>query len=131
MPRFTQEQLDAYEARRRAGKGQGGGAEIPVLTEKQLHSQILSECHRRGWIVFHGDMTRPSGRTLGEPDFTVLADQGRVWFIEAKTARGRLSAAQLSLRLRAEVLGHKIYLVRSIGQFLSLVGGAFPTSHGA
>lgn len=121
MPRFTQAEINAYEARRRAAIAPGARPEIPPPNEKTLHSQIDSECRRRGWIAFHGDMTRRTGRTMGEPDFIILSDGGRVWFVEAKTARGHLSAAQLSLRLRAEVLGHAIHVVRSIGEFLALI----------
>src|SRR2546430_11074706 len=82
--------------------------------EKQLHSQILSFARARGWIALHGDMTRKTGRTLGEPDFVIIADAGRVFFVEAKSMIGVLSPAQAAFRARARDLGHTVHIYRSL-----------------
>ena len=89
--------------------------------EGELHNEILDECRRRGWIAFHGSMAHRTKRTEGEPDFEILADRGRSFYIEAKTKIGKESPAQLGVRIWAEKLGHKIHLVRSIEQFIELV----------
>src|SRR5512146_2355709 len=68
-----------------------------VEHEGDLHNQILDECRRRGWIAFHGSMAKATARTLGEPDFTILADGGRKFFVECKSKTGKLSLYQIAL----------------------------------
>jgi len=96
-------------------------------SERQLHEDILAECRRRGWIAIHSRLDRPSTTVIGSPDFVVCADRGRVYFIEAKTARGKLSKQQMALRCWASKLGHTIHIIRSFEQFLTLIS-AEPTA---
>jgi hypothetical protein len=98
---------------RRAGQG--------VSQEAELHEAIFDECRRRGWIALHGSMAERTCRTLGEPDFVILADGGRVLFVECKSRGGKLSRAQAALRFHAEKLGHPVHVVRSMEEFLKLV----------
>ena len=95
----------------------GGG----VSREAELHEAIFDECRRRGWIALHGSMAERTCRTLGEPDFVILASGGRVLFVECKTKTGKLSPAQAALRFHAEHLGHTVHVVRSFAEFLELV----------
>ena len=90
-------------------------------TERDLHEEIFDECRRRGWIALHGSMAERTCRTLGEPDFIILADGGRVLFVECKTRTGKLSPAQAALKFHAEKLGHTIYVVRSLEEFQKLL----------
>lgn len=85
--------------------------------ESDLHEKILEHCKSRGWICFHGSMAHRTKRTSGEPDFTILADRARVFFVEAKSKTGKRSMEQLGLSLWAEKLGHKIHLIRSMQDF--------------
>ena len=89
--------------------------------ESELHEEIKSFCKRKTWICFTGSMAHRAMRTLGECDFTILADGGRVFFIEAKTRIGKLTPEQQGIVIWAEKLGHKIHVVRSIQQFLEIV----------
>ena len=89
--------------------------------ESNLHAMILQECALRNWIALHGSMAHRAMRTVGEPDFTILANHGRVFFVECKSKTGKLSPEQLALRVWAETLGHKIHEVRSFEQFKALV----------
>jgi hypothetical protein len=89
--------------------------------ESDLHEKIFAECRHRGWIAFHGAMSNRTHRTLGEPDFVILADAGRVFLVECKAAKGKLSKDQQSMNFHARVLGHEIHCVRSIEQFLAIV----------
>lgn len=109
-----------------SGRTIEGLSDLPELTEAELHELIRAECARRGWIALHGDMTRPSGRTLGEPDYVICADHGRVFFVECKSATGNLSPAQFALRAQARLLGHEIHVVRSLDAFLALVSTNAP-----
>lgn len=89
--------------------------------ECDLHEEIFDECRRRGWIALHGSMAERTCRTLGEPDFVILADGGRVLFVECKSRAGKLSPAQAALKFHAEKLGHMVHLVRSMEEFFAVV----------
>ncbi len=97
------------------------GTEGNATSEASLHDQIFDLCRQRVWIALHGSMAERSHRTLGEPDFTILADRGRVLFVECKSRTGKLSPAQAALKMHAETLGHTIHLVRSYDEFLTLL----------
>lgn len=92
-----------------------------VNREADLHGEIFDECRRRGWIALHGSMAERTCRTLGEPDFVILADGGRVLFVECKSQSGKLSPAQAALKHHAEKLGHAVHVVRSLEEFLKLL----------
>jgi len=92
-----------------------------VKRESELHDQILAECQRRGWICFHGSMAHATHRTIGEPDFIILRDEGRVVLVEGKRPGGKLAPEQLALKFWAEKLGHKVATVYSFREFLDLL----------
>lgn len=98
------------------------GARNGVTSEASLHEEIFAECRHRGWIALHGSMAERTCRTLGEPDFVILADGGRVLFVECKTRTGKLSPAQAALKFHAEKLGHTVHVVRSLEEFFAVVG---------
>lgn len=93
----------------------------PVTQENSLHDDIFDECTRRGWVAFHGSMAARTHRTLGEPDFIILADGGRTLLIECKSAKGKLSPDQQAIRVHADHLGHTIHVVRSFAEFLDVI----------
>lgn len=97
------------------------GTRNGVVREASLHEEIFDECQRRGWIALHGSMAERTCRTLGEPDFVILADGGRVLFVECKSRNGKLSPAQAALKHHAEKLGHTVHVVRSMEEFLKLL----------
>ena len=97
------------------------GSPTGTVSEASLHEEIFDECRRRGWIALHGSMAERTCRTLGEPDFTILAGGGRVLFVECKTRTGKLSPAQAALKFHAEKLGHTFHVVRSREEFLKLL----------
>ena len=99
----------------------GHGGPTGTVREAELHEEIFDECRRRGWIALHGSMAERTCRTLGEPDFVILAGAGRVLFVECKTRTGKLSPAQAALKHHAEKLGHPIHVVRSREEFLNLL----------
>lgn len=89
-----------------------------VERESDLHDEVFDECRRRGWIALHGSMAARTQRTLGEPDFVILADGGRVLLVECKSRSGKLSPAQQALKFHAEKLEHSVHVVRSMEDFL-------------
>lgn len=88
--------------------------------EADLHNNIMAECTRRGWIALHGSMAHRAMRTIGEWDFTVVADGGRTFFVEAKANGGKLSTEQAALHAWASKLGHTVHVVRSLEEFLAV-----------
>lgn len=94
--------------------------ESHVSREAELHDFISADCRRRGWIAFHGSMSKPTHRTGGEPDFVILADSGRVLLVECKTRTGKLSPEQLAIKVQAETLGHVVHVVRSEREWMEV-----------
>jgi hypothetical protein len=66
-------------------------------------------------------MAHRTYRVEGEPDHTILADGGRVFFCEFKTSKGKLSTTQLGIKTWMEKLGHACYVIRSFDEFLKIV----------
>ena len=58
---------------------------------------------------------------MGEPDFVILAEGGRVLFVECKSRTGKLSPAQAALKHHAGKLGHTVRVVRSMEEFIELL----------
>ena len=124
---ITQFQYDEMKRRCEGGKGSqslpDGSGRAGDSKESVLHDKITQYCRDRGWIYFHGSMAHRAMRTVGEPDFQILADGGRVFFVECKTVKGKLSAQQLGLKMWAEKLGHAIHTVRTFEEFVEIVTG--------
>ncbi|HSH16828.1 MAG TPA: hypothetical protein VLD18_12380 [Verrucomicrobiae bacterium] len=97
------------------------GVQNGVAKEASLHEEIYDECRRRGWIALHGSMAARTHRTLGEPDFVILATGGRVLLVECKSRSGKLAPAQAALKHHAEALGHTVHVVRSLAEFVAVV----------
>lgn len=89
--------------------------------ESELREEILAECQRRGWIVFSNATHVRSTATVGQPDLIVLAHTGKTYLVELKSKTGKLTPEQASLFAWAAKLGHKISLVRSLSDFITLV----------
>src|SRR5436190_22320233 len=92
-------------------------AKVGVAIEGSLHDDIIDECNRRGWLFFHGSMAHRTHRTKGEPDFIILAENGRTLLVECKSRTGKSSTAQLGIQAHARKLGHVVHVVRSIEEF--------------
>lgn len=100
------------------------GPAIPndaVEREDKLQKDIRDFCKRMGWLCLCGSMAHKTKRTIGEPDFTILMNNGRTLFIEAKAKKGVHSSAQLRFRANASALGHIVHEVRSMRQFRALL----------
>lgn len=96
-------------------------SEGAIQREADLHDAIFAECRRRMWIALHGSMATATHRTSGEPDFVILADGGRTFYVECKSRIGKLSPAQHTMKHHAEKLGHTIHVVRSMAEFMEAV----------
>lgn len=78
----------------------------------------MDECDRRGWVYYHGAIGKRTHRTEGEPDFIILANQGRLLLVECKKKGGKVTDKQLAGIVQARRLGHFIRVVHNIDEFL-------------
>lgn len=101
------------------------GAVVPgskaVAKELPLHADIMSACHKKGWIPLHGNPSKKSGRTLGEPDFGIMLPNSRTVYIECKARDEEPSPDQRALHARARDLGHVVHIVRNMEEFWAVV----------
>jgi hypothetical protein len=130
--RWTQEQFEEYQARRKhAGY-------VPLLShsreisskddsqpdqgkEIDLQSKIERFCRGHGFYFFH-DRSRECN-AKGFPDLVIALKAGRVIWLELKSAKGRLRPDQKQVRMMLLALGHEWHEVRSYRQFLRIVQG--------
>lgn len=115
--RWTQAEVNAHMARQFRGLRPPAEA---VERESDLHDQIIDECDRRGWQYLHGAMCKRTARTLGEPDFIILASNGRVIFLECKSRTGKLSPDQAAFKAQASRNSHWIWTVHSMSDVLPI-----------
>lgn len=97
------------------------GLEPPVEDEGKLHNEIIEYCEANAWGYLHGAMSRRTHRTEGEPDFTILAPEGRTVMVECKSKTGKPTKEQLAFAALAQRNGHTVYLVRNMEQFKIVV----------
>jgi hypothetical protein len=119
---WTPEQLRNHLAREE-GRRPMIKAPDAVECEADLHNQIQEDCDRRGWAALHGSMVHRTFRTKGEWDFVILADRGRVFFIEAKDKDGKVSKDQMAMHAWARKLGHHTAVVRSLAEYTATITG--------
>jgi len=81
-------------------------------------------------VVFSGDKLQRSitgkrlnkrGYVPGSEDVTVYLPNARVILLEFKSAKGRQSDAQKAYQAKAEKLGHKYYIIRSLDDFIAVM----------
>lgn len=118
---WTDSDVAALNRKMRPGTSTEQPIGQPVTVEKDLHNDIIQECRKRGWIALHGRMDASSGRTLGEFDFVIIAEHPKIYFVECKTMKGKLSPDQLAMHAWAAKLGWSPHVIRSMDAFLSLL----------
>lgn len=106
------------------------------MTEAALKRSVISALHLalrgRGKVLRHNagltvigeGATRRviTGVEAGTPDLQVLLPGGRSVWLELKTAKGRLSRAQLSWHAEVSALGHTVVVVRDVSSALRACG---------
>ena len=61
------------------------------------------------------------GLTPGIPDLVVCLENGRVIFLEIKTAKTGLTGSQPFIHLALQKLGHTVYIVRSVEDVIKIM----------
>jgi hypothetical protein len=126
MGSFTRSDYEAFLARRAASrplikqdsvKPSPGGTRGEA-SEERLRAQVIEYCRQKEWLVFSGTTAHRTGRTVGEPDLTIAADHGVVYFVELKSSTGKLRPEQSAAACWLQRLGHAWMLIRSLQEFI-------------
>jgi len=91
------------------------------VTETALQAAILGALHRIGawaWRVNAGQRGAARMAPAGTPDICVVDPPG---WLEVKTTRGRLGAAQDAWHAEAERRGVRVAIVRSVAEAVETV----------
>ena len=119
MPRFSQLEYEAFLARRAASRQPDSvGGTHGEQRESKVRAEVIEYCRTQGWLVFSGTTAHATGRTVGEPDLTIAASGGIVFFVELKSASGKLRPEQAAVATWLNKLGHKWLLIRSVREFM-------------
>ena len=86
------------------------------VTETDIRRQVRDYLRIRGWFVFH-ILQGGVGVYRGITDL-IAAKDGRVLFIELKTARGRQSEHQKKFQADLEAAGGEYVLCRGVDDLL-------------
>jgi hypothetical protein len=121
MATMTSQQLRDYEARMFGKTMSRPITNDSVEDESDLHNAIIDYCKSKGWQYLHGSMAHKTFRTLGECDFQILANGGRFFLVECKSASGKLSLDQQGFIAHAARNGHTVHVIRSMDEFRNLV----------
>jgi len=98
-----------------------------------LQERIAAHC-RAQWPRWKFIQARPDRKSTiaeGCQDFTVFLPGGRLLCVETKAKGEKRSPAQLAWAKEMEMLGHKVDVVYSLGQFIALADKAMPKPDGA
>lgn len=131
MPRMSQADAIAHEERVARGK-LNKLARFPSTTyppaEREtgrggLHEQIMQHCNSQWprWKYIHSRTDQKSTVEVGSHDFTVFIPGGKTLCVECKAKGGKFSNEQLAWAHEMKALGHSVYGVYSLNQFLELV----------
>lgn len=102
---MTTAHMSPAEARRAMAKHAGTQSETIIKKQVKAYLQL------RGWFIFYN--LQGVGAYKGVPDF-IAVKEGRVVFLEVKTATGRLSNWQLIFQAHIEDGGGEYVVVRSL-----------------
>lgn len=96
-----------------------------VIDYLKLHGRYemfwfsIPNAGRRGhWVA---QQMKAEGLTAGAPDLCILLPQGRVLWLELKTATGRQSPAQLAFQSFCYAQGHIYRVIRSVDDVTALL----------
>ncbi len=92
-----------------------------VKRESDLHDKIIEDCKNRLWLPIHSRMDRKTTTKNGTCDFIIFADNGRKFYIECKSATGKLSDEQQIFIAWMKRLKHTVHVISSFKEYLEIV----------
>jgi hypothetical protein len=87
------------------------------MLEKTIQLKVLQYCKSSGIICFKVDSTS----SRGLPDLTVVTPDGRVYFVELKTATGKLSKLQERFHNQLRENNANVAVIRSLDEFIAYI----------
>lgn len=118
--RLTREQVLAHQAKHgpRVQPSKGSAVE----RESKLRQQILDYCAAQWptWLVISARTDTQSTIAVGAHDCTIFAPQ-KIFCLELKNRTGKLSQEQTVWAFQMGRLGHEVYVIRSMEEFLTIV----------
>lgn len=96
---------------------------VAETRERDLHEAIIQYCNSQWprWKFVHSRMDKRSTVDVGSHDFTIFLPKSRIICVECKTKTGKLSREQSGWEKEMEMLEHRVHVVRSFDEFLSLI----------
>lgn len=101
-----------------------------MKSEAYIQNEIRCELSKHGIVIRQntGNFKTTDGRYIkcgvkGLSDLLFIGKNGKVAFLEVKTATGRASKEQLNFIDKVQRLGHKAGIVRSVDEALKMIGG--------
>lgn len=118
---ISETEFQALKAR--VENGQRGPKGKPRPLERKLHEEIIEFCNNQWprWKFIHSRMDQPTCNEKGVPDFVILLPKNRVALIEAKRIGEKVSPAQRDWHAEALRLGHTVFVVHTMEEFLQVV----------
>jgi hypothetical protein len=117
---ITPQQFGQMLARTAANRGRLPPSDEPVEKESRLAEFVRVECVRRGWVDFHGQSRKPSGRTPGEPDRLIFCEYPRCILMELKARDEKLKPDQIAIHAMLRKLGWNPVVCRSESEVLEV-----------
>ena len=120
---------------------EGGFAKGNNLIEEQTEARLQADCCQWFWnnypnerqMLFHvnnkarnaieGNKFKAMGVVKGVSDLVLILDQGKVIWIELKTATGNQLPAQKEFEQKVRARGHRYIIIRSLEEFRALIIG--------
>ena len=90
--------------------------------ESKLLAKIIKWANEKGFPVFH-DRSRKKN-VPGWPDITLCLPEGKVLFLELKSAKGVMRKEQKQIKQQMIYLRHYHYVVKSYKRFQEIIGFA-------
>ena len=91
--------------------------------ESMLHALIREYCKDQWprWKYIEGRMDRRSTIAVGAQDFTIFMPDKKVLCVECKRKGCKPDKEQLSWHKEMSMLGHTVYVVHDMAEFLSIL----------
>lgn len=119
MANMTSAQVIAHQAKfgPKAPASSGGASREEILRE-----QIMAYCAKQWprWLVISARTDVASTIAVGAHDCTIFAPM-KIFCMELKRANGKLSEAQTAWAFEMSRLGHQVFVVRSMDEFMAIV----------
>lgn len=95
----------------------------PVAKEIPLHEEIIKYCAKQWppWKFRHARTDKRTTEEIGVEDFTLFLPGEKTLHIECKARDEKQTKEQLIWAKQLEMLGHRVYVVRNMEEFMKLV----------